>query len=222
MHKLEKKIIASLICLTFIMLAVTSSSAITVEQQESKAEEPVKETTISTETVTIYRCGPDGSVTPVELNLELGDEQDIGDAMIAQCDELLENDEEMQNLLKALNLSIFCRVKSKGRGFHYKTMLLEKLYLRYLLWKLQLPRVASLLAKPLIFCRYAGDSTAKTIMKPLIGKNAKEKEMEGAHFVIVNSFIGYTTWVGRISITPLNILPKAFSGYARFAFCKKL
>ena len=221
MHKLEKKIIATFICLTFILLAVTSSSAITVKQQDLENEEPVKETTFFTETVTFYRHGPDGSVKSVKLNLELEGKQDIGDAMIAKCDELLENDEEIQNLLKGMNLSVFCRVKSKGIGFHYKTMLLEKICLRFLLWKLELPRVATWLAKPLIFCRYKEDSNAKTEFKPLIG-SGKDKEMEGEHFVVVNSFIGYTTWVGRISITPLNIIPKAFSGYARFAFCKEL
>jgi len=224
LYKLEKKLIAAFISLTFILLAATSSSAISVEKQKLNVEESVENPEISTETVTVYRCGPDGSITPVELNLELDENQDIGDAIVAQCNELLENDEEIQNLMQKSNISLglFTRIYSKGRGFHYKTMLIEKIGLRYLLWKLQLPRIASLLAKPLIFCMYGKDLTARTVLKPLLRTNTTEKVMEGAHMVIARNFIGYTTWVGRFSITPLNIIPKAFSGYARFAFCIKL
>ena len=121
-----------------------------------------------------------------------------------------------------LTFGVLTRIYSKGRGFHYKTMLLEKVAFRYYLWKLQLPRIASLLTRPLVFCSYSSDLTAKTVIKPLLRFNSTEKVMNGAHMVIARNFIGYTTWIGRFAFTPLNLIPKAFSGYARFAFCIKV
>ena len=224
MNKIVKKSIAIIICLTFLMLAVTSSSGVTVNQMKSDAYEQVGEIKISTKIVTVFRCGPDGSVKPIELNLEYEESQDIGDALLEQCDELLENDEEIQELINQNNntFGFVVRINSKGRGFHYKTMLLEKIYLRYLLWKLTFPRIATLLAKPFVFCRYAKDLTAKTIIKHLLRKNETERVIEGAHSVFVNSFIGYTTWIGRFAYAPMTFIPRVFSGYGRFVFTNKL
>jgi hypothetical protein len=221
LRKLEKKLIAISMSLAFLMSGLATASALTVTNKVDEQEETPSETDLITKTMTFYRCGLDGSVKTIELNLELEEEQDIGDALIAQCDKLLENDEEMQEILQQKQnntFGIFVRIQSVGRGFHYKTMLFEKVYLRYLLWKLGFPRVATLLAKPLVFCSYSQDFNAKTIIKPL-RKNAEEKVMEGCHSVIVNSFIGYTTWVGRFAYAPMTIIPRVFSGYARFAFC---
>ena len=226
MNKIVKKSIAILTCLTFVMIAVTSSSAVNVRQQEEENEEIVEDAIFSTETVTIYRYGPDGSVTPIERSITLEEGQDIGDALIAQCDELLENDKEIQKLLNDdepnIMTGLFVRVQSKGSGFHYKTLLLEKLYLRYFLWKLVLPRAATILAKPLVLCIYKKDFNAKTIIKPIRLKASEEKEINSTHLVIVNSFIGYTTWVGRFAYAPLTIIPRAFSGYGRFVFTKRI
>lgn len=48
------------------------------------------------------------------------------------------------------------------------------------------------------------------------------KTILGNHSVLVRNFVGYTTWCGRFSQSPLDILPRAFCGYARFVVCNKL
>ena len=157
--------------------------------------------------------------------IELEESQDLGDVLIEQCDILLENDEEIQQIVQQANnksiFGFFTRVQSTGKGFHYKTLLLEKLYLRYLLWKFQLPRIAPFFAKPFVFCRYGNDLTAKTIIQPILwGNETAPRIIEGTHSVFVNNFIGYSTWFVRFSYSA--ILPRTFSGYGRFAFCNKI
>jgi len=174
-------------------------------------------------TLTLYRYGSDGSITPVKVDLKLKKGQDIDEAIVSICDQLFENDNEMQNILKTSNFTggIFCKVKSHGRGFHYKSMFPEKILLKFALFKLGLPRVSSILRKPLIVCRYSKDLKAKTTIMPLISGNTTTT-VEGNHTVIVYNFIGYTTWISRFSKSPLDLLPRAFSGIARFAICNKL
>lgn len=224
MNKIIKKSTVIFLCLSFLMLAVTYSFGANINKIISDVNEVIKETEISRETVVIYRCGPDGSIIPIGVNLELKEGQNIGDALISKCDQLLKNDKEINDLLDQPNntFGFIVRIQSMGKGFHYKTRVIEKMYLRYLLWKFTLPRISTLLARPLIYCRYAKDLTAKTIIKPLLGKNQSEITLQGAHSVLVNNFIGYTTWLGRFAYAPFTIIPRAFSGYARFAIINKL
>ena len=115
--------------LTFLTSGIITASAITI--QENKVGEQ-KETTPLTKTVILYRHGIDGSVTPFEVNLNLEDGQDIGKVMADKCEELLENDEEIQKFLALSDykLGVLCKVKSHGRGTHYQTVLLGKLVAR--------------------------------------------------------------------------------------------
>lgn len=225
MQKLEKKLIALLVAVGFLTVGLTTTSAVNIGNNKiNDPEETSPEISIQLVTITLYRYGPDGLVTPIKVELELEEGQDMVDAIVAKCDELLENDEEIQQLVdRATNKSIFglfCRVTSSGAGFHYKTMLLEKLYIRYLLWKLNLPRIAPFIAKPFVFCRYKSDDEAKTIITPILGNKTDSREIEGTHSVFVNSFIGIAGWIGRFSYTLLT--KRAFSGYGRIAFCNKL
>jgi len=224
MNKMIKKSTAIFLCLIFLISAVTYSSGTSINKIILKADKLIEESEISRETVIIYRCGPDGSIKPISVNLELQEGQDIGDALISKCDQLLEDDKEIKVLLDNPNntYGFIVRIQSIGKGFHYKTRVLEKMYLRYFLWKLTLPRIATLLARPFLYCRYAKDLTAKTIIKPLLGRNQSEITIVGAHGVFVNNFIGYTTWLGRFAYAPFIIIPRAFSGYARFAIINKL
>lgn len=239
MNKLTNKFIAMLICLTFIMLALTTSSAIDVQQQNSKSEETTDQTP-TTETYTFYRHGPDGSVTPLEIDIDLEEGQDIEDAIDAKCRELLENDVEIRSIiddLKNITIGAVVYIESSGKGFHFHTKLLEKLFLRFWQWKLLIPRIAPFFATPLVFCRYHEDPDARTYFKtispskwismylpPLINKILWRQErnvtINGTHSVTVNSFIGITTWPGRISFTPLNVRAKRFFGYGRFVLIR--
>lgn len=224
MNKLEKKLIVIFMSLTFLMSGLTTISAISIEKPKvEELGDIVSDSLIFPKKVLIYRHGPDGSITPVEVDIEPEEDQDIGEAILEELDELLENDEEIQDLLQLPNITfgLGVRIKSRGKGFHFQTLLFEKLAIKFVLFRLGLPRIAPIIAKPLIYCKYLKDPKAKTTIKTLYGFG-KEKVMEGNHTVIANYFIGYTTWFRRFSISPLDIMPRAFSGFARLAFCKEL
>jgi hypothetical protein len=227
LHKLEKKLIVIFMSLTFLTSGIITASAITI--QENKVGEQ-KETTPLTKTVILYRHGIDGSVTPFEVNLNLEDGQDIGKVMADKCEELLENDEEIQKFLALSDykLGFLSKVKSHGRGTHYQTVILGKLVARFILFRLGLPRLHTLLTKPLVYCRYKekrteNDEPANTTITPLLFKNiSKPRYMEGKHQVIVYNLLGYTTWLRRFSFSPFDVLPRSFAGYATLVICRKL
>jgi len=208
-----KKTIVMLSCLVILMPAISVAYGETIEEKA-----------ISTETITLFRYGPDGSITPVKVKIDNKDGKDIGEAIADKCEELFVNDAEMQNYMEKsignFTISIgVLKVKSHGRGFHFKTKLLEKMALNFILFKLDLPRLGVMAKKPLIFCKYSRDARANTTITPLLRTNAK-KSIEGPHSVVAINFIGFTTWFGRISISP--ILPRAFFGIARLVACKSL
>jgi hypothetical protein len=126
--------------------------------------------------------------------------------------------------LENLTFGFVCRVKSHGRGFHYKSMILERIMLRFVLIRLGLPRITTILHSPLVVCRYAKDDSAKTTIIRLFGNNTtnKTKIVDGNHTVIAQNFIGYTTWIGRFSKSFFDLFPRAFAGIARFVVCIKL
>ena len=208
----------------FLTSGIATSSAITIQKNEiGEQGGTLSEIAPLTKTVTLYRHGIGGSVSPVEVTIELDDCKDIEDVIADKCEKLLENDEEIQNFLKESNSNVrfFCKVKSKGRGFHYQTLLLEKLLVRYLLFRLNLPRIHTLLNKPLVLCRYKKDPKANTTITSLIFQNTK-RYMEGKHMVIAIYFLGFTSWWRRFSFSPLDILPRAFVGFANLAICRSL
>ncbi len=215
MRKFEKKLIAIVVSLAFIITGISSASAINTNEVEKTRE-------VSTFPVTIYRYGIDGSMEPMEINLKLEKGEDLGEAIADKCQELFENDEELQEYLTStgIKLGFLCKIKSRGRGFHYQTKLIEKLILRFIRFRLALPRINTLLTSPFVFCRYKKDLKANTTITSLLLNNSKY--MSGNHTVIVRNFIGFTTWFGRFSFTPLNLIPKSFFGVAKFAICIKL
>jgi hypothetical protein len=235
MNKLIKKSIAMLICFTFIFLTVTSSTATDVQQKNVIYDNPDQELTTTSETITLYRHGPDGSITPIEVDISLEDGQDLEEAIDAKCREILEEDEEIQEQVKALQNLTFGAVvfvQSKGKGFHYQAKLIEKLVLRFWLWKLLIPRIALFMASPLVFCRYAKDPDAETyyetiapskLLNPYLGnlselfwRQDKNVTIKGPHSVVINSFIGIT-WGGLWSIRRFNFFGRAsLMGYGRF------
>ena len=213
MQKLEKRLIVILVSLVFVISGLTVSS--------ENIQEKTQISTL-TKTVTIYRYGIDGKVLPFDINLFLENGKDIEEAISEKCDELLQNDQEIQSYLKISNNSfgMLCKVKSRGKGFHYQMVLLGKLVIRYILFRLGLPRIHTLLSKPVILCKYPKDPKANTTITSLLFN--RTTPMEGNHSVMVFNFIGYTTWCRRFSFTPFNFIPRLFVGYAQFVVCKKL
>lgn len=219
MRKIEKKFVVILMSLVFILSGLTSASAISIRGNKVGEQEiPTTETGILTKTVTLYRVGPDGSYTPIKVNLELKDDLDLDEAIDNKLDELLENDKEIQQLLNESTptFGLAVRIKSKGKGFHFQTLFLEKLLIRFVLFKLGLPRITPIIVKPFIFCRYPRDPNANTTIKPILRPNVT-KYGEENHSVIIRNFVGYTTWCRRISFSPFNVLARRLSGYAKWA-----
>jgi len=222
MNKNLQKSFVMLVCLIFISssLAISAVSKVSVEQVKETSEE-----------VTLYRCSPDGSINPVKVSIELKEGQDFGDAIADRCEELTKKDYEMQSFLDKLvnsskvnrTLGVFKLVKSKGCGFHFKMKPYLKFTLTKRLFSLIIPKITVQAHIPLIYCKY-NDSKAYTIVKPLQRTNNTNATeiMEGNHSVIALRFIGYTSWVGRFSWTPLDRIPRSFSGIALFVGTKAI
>ena len=218
--KIRKKLLVTIISLLFLTTGVVSSYANEINKSIEKTEEAPEENVQLSTVVTLYRHGVDGSIKPLNVNIKYWDNEDLGDAIAEKCEELFKNDDEFKDLenLSNIKLGFYSIVSSKGRGFHYQMALLGKLTIRYVLFRLGLPRVHSLFITPLIVCKYKNDPKAKTTIKSII-LGGRTKEINGSHMVIAHNFIGITSWIGRFSFTPLNILPKSFFGIARFTFC---
>lgn len=209
-----KKTIVMLVCLTMLIPAISVACSENIEET-------------STETITLFRYGPDGSITPVKVKIDTSDGNDVGQAIADKCEELFVNDAEMQNYVeKTISLGNYTismgilKVKSYGRGFHFKTKFLEKAALNFILFKLDLPRLGVMAKKLLVFSKYRGEK-AKTTIDPIL-RNAENttKIITGPHSVVAINFIGFTTWFGRISIAP--IIPRAFFGISSIVVCKDL
>ena len=225
MNKGYKKITAILITITFLLTLASTSSAFSIKKENLNFEEKTQtEEEFLEETVTIFRHGLDGSINPIEVDIRYKEGQDVSEAINEKCDELLLEDNEIQDFLgNVSNISIgaFCKIQSKGKGFHYQMKLLGKIAIRYILFRLGLPRIHTILNKPVILCKYKNDPKANTTITSMILKGRKQFT-EGDHIVFVHSFVGYTSWFGRFSFTPFNLFPRSFTGYAKFATCIQL
>jgi hypothetical protein len=190
-------------------------------------------------TMTIYRVAPDGSTTPVEV--DVGEEtEDIGKYLESKCSELFEEDVEMQSFIQKLqkketndsNLSYnfgLIRVKSHGRGFHIKTKLDLNFNSKFIFLRIFLATFLISPRKSLVVAFY-NDEKANTTFYPIVRSKFNPdsvKHLEGNHTIIVGKFYGYTTWTGRFSCLLSEIffqktlLPRAFSGVGRLVVCYK-
>jgi len=229
MNKLVKKSIALFIFLLFIISAVTISSAATIKKEATiNSEEnlstqkinPVKE-------ITLYRYGPDWTITPKKVMIKLVKEQDLGEAIANKCDELMENDIEIQNLIKKERdneTRILSKIWSVGRGFHFKTKIRLQMVKRIKLFPFLPPYFRTAIFIPTNFCKYSKDPKAKTVITPLsIGsiKFGENLTIDGPHSVLTLGFIGYSGWIGHISYLGF-IMRTGFVGFTLYASCKKL
>jgi len=229
MNITTKKLVIIFICLALLLPVIFVSSAEGQKSFESSKNMNLIEEYYIKKSYTIYRFGPDGTISPVQVEIDVGKGQNLGESIADKCEELFENDKEMQSIfeieLENLTFGFICKIKSQGKGFHYKSMYLEKIIARIALFRLGLPRITTILHAPLIVCRYPNDLNAKTKITQLFALNETAnttKIVEGNHTVIAQNFIGYTTWLGRFSKSFLDIVPRAFSGFARFVICNKL
>lgn len=240
MLKKIKKTIAIVLCLMFLTTIFTNVNALEVKK---KAEEDIEEENI--ETITFYRIGIDDSITTVSIDINLEENKDIEEILEDECRELFEKDPEFQSYIQdekenlndedeVDNLGLLQNfigawgillVSSRGKGLHLKTKPIYSIYLKLNLLKLKLPRFIVRKIISLMFCRYPEDPNSKTTIIPLIRTSINPcsiKKMTGNHSVYVHRFMGYTTWLGRKSCSPLDIIPRAFYGIARRVVCHKL
>jgi hypothetical protein len=207
---------------------MTTSSAITINSEKVTVEENTQDESLQTQTITLIRFGPDGSETPIEIDIELDDEKDPTETIIEKCNELLENDIEMQSFFNSeendsndsgLTLNCFSKVTSRGRGFHFKT----KLRLRFILIKkllsLCLPKINVHLFRKWIICNYRNDTKAKTEITPRLSNVTKT--VNGSHLLIMRHFVGFALWPGRFEKSPFDILPRLVVGRARIVLTYK-
>ena len=229
MNKLVKKSIAIFICSLFIISAVTISSAATIKKEETiTSEENLSTETISpVKEITLYRYGPDGIITQKKVMIKLEKEQDLGEAIVNKCDELMENDIEIQNLIKTAEdneTRMLAKIWSVGRGFHFKTKIRLQMVKRIKLFQFLPPYFRTAIFIPTNFCKYSKDPKAKTVITPLsIGsiKFGENLTIDGPHSVLTIGFIGYSGWIGHISYFGF-IMRTGFVGFTVLASCKKL
>ena len=230
MKKTVKTSIAILACL----LLLISSTGYSLAKETKKDEEQ------QSMTVTFYRYGIDGSITPINTEIGVGKGQNVEEKLANKCSELLQNDGELQNILENLTLNFtvaagFLFVKSSGKGFHFESKtrtkllkrpkILSKLLSKIKFFKIKLPKLKLFDKKPYLFCRYPKDPEANTTITPIVRSIVNEsyiKNVQGNHSVFVYDFVGYTTWCGRFSFSPLDVLPRAFAGYGRVIICNNL
>lgn len=212
MYELVKKsivIVMSLVFLTSGLAAASVENGVSVD------------TSKFTKIMMLYRCGPDGSITPVLVDITLEEGQDVEEAIADKCSELIESDIEIQNFVNQNNSTgMLSKIKSHGRGFHFKTKIRISLVKRIKLFQMLPPYFRIQTKIPVIYCKYAEDARANTTITPLLGGNATY--IEGNHTIFALGFVGFVGWLGHFSKSPLDLIPRYINGYAMLVRCKKL
>lgn len=228
MRELVKKLSVIFVTLIFLVLGSTVASVASVQEGPSDESE-------FTRTVTLYRYGPDGSVTPISVNYDPADGQDIDEVIVEKCSRLLENDPVIKNYIFdgniSINLSGISRVRSKGVGFHWKSpfgiRIPFTIVLRYGMFQIVPLRykIFGMNVIPRVYCEYLEDENAFTEITPLstpLRHNGDTIPIEGNHTVAVYGFIGYTGWRGmNAQYIDDHGIRAGFDGYAFFVACAK-
>ena len=220
MRKNLKKVIATLFCLIFLISISTSANSVSIQRAINEKEENIVEEDIFTDIITLMRFGPDGSETPIEVEIEIKEGQDYYDAVLEKCNEILENDEEITSYFNSVDennsnssfkLGYKAKVLSYGRGFHFKMKWKLTFFLMNRIFSIFLPKIRMRLNRPLIFCNYGNDTGAKTIIGPNKLVN-QTQSINGSHSILLKNFVGIALWSGhfqRTSSIPRLILGKA-------------
>ena len=211
--KIMKQSLALVLCVIFLSTSV--STAVVSEENEEVKNIPKK--------VTLLRYGPDGTVKPVEVDVTIDDGENLEEALADKCEELCEKDVEIQNFInkfainntnRTFGLGVLKKVKSSGRGFHFKSILRIEIKIKRKLLSNLLPKIK---IRPFVYCNYKNDPNAYTKISPILSNSPNSsKIISGSHKVLAIGFIGYTTWLGRTSFSPIDIFPRSFSGISLF------
>jgi hypothetical protein len=199
MNKWQKRMMAILTIFTLLSISVVTAQSAVIKNVVNENEDITSEKT--TKTVTVYRFGTDGSVQPVNIEIDVEDGQDINDVIAEKCEQMMENDLEFQSL--ALNnttsFSALSIVKSKGRGLHLKLSPRIQYIKNYKLFPMLPPYFRTAIFIPIVFCKYSRDLKASTTIKPLLNPN-NTRVLKGIHSVLCVGFYGFKWWIGRVSL----------------------
>jgi len=225
MYKLIKKI-SVIFTLLLLLTAGLASTSIAFSGETPHEAIPL------TKKVTLYRYGPDGSIRPIRVDIELAKGQDMAEAILEECSELIDSDTVIQSYLSGnkpnISMNMFSRITSKGKGSHLKSPFSIRIPFLFLLkygLLQELPLIYRILGPrlfPLVHCNYSNDENARTYIKTEpspIRPDPIEITIEGKHEVWVSWFIGYTGWLGSSAgFYDKRGLTTGFDGYASFIF----
>jgi hypothetical protein len=200
MRELTKKLTVTFVLLLVLISGFAGASV-------SSAKESSSDDSACAKTVTLYRYGPDGTVTPIRTNVYLEGGQNLDEVIAEKCSELLDNDIEMQNYVSSnglKNISYWSHVSSWGIGQHWKSpfrfhipllvLLRFKLFPDVPLWY----KIFGINVIPWVFCSYMNDENAHTKIETLPTPTRPDNTtiINGMHNVTAFAFFGYTYWRG--------------------------
>lgn len=235
MRNLNIKIVVISITL-FICIAnvATASLVYTPPLDTSTSERSPIETLETITTMTIYRYGPNGSIKPIQIEINQKEGQTLGDILVNKCCDLLENDRELQKFCQDytnVNNTLLAKVASQGKGFHLKTTIHINLirlvkFLPFLklvkLFPWYPPFYSVRTNIPLIYCRYPRDDNATTSITRISGEKNETIYVQGNHSLCAIGFIGFTSWFNHRSFSPFDVIPRAFAGYTLLIYYTEL
>lgn len=220
MHKFEKIIIALFMIFIILISGLPIASSISISKSNPNNDENLSTSTI--ETVTLFRYGTDGSITPIEIEIEVEEGTDIYDAVEEKCLELIKNDEEFKDVLANPNISrnITSLVSSRGKGFQFNFIFTIKWMKMLDFFQLLPPFQYRRLPIPVVYAKYKKDTLAETKITPILDiKNTSI--IKGPHSVSVIGFIGFKWWRGHISWRGF-IIRTGFVGFSVYTKTKRL
>lgn len=196
------------------------ASSISISKSNPNNDENLS--TIKIETVTLFRYGPEGSITPIEIEIEVEEGTDIYDAVEEKCLELIQNDEDFKDVLANPNISrnITSLVSSRGKGFQFNFVFTIKWMKMFDFFQLLPPFQYRRLPIPVVYAKYKEDTLAETKITPILDIT-NTSIIKGPHIVSVIGFIGFKWWRGHISWRGF-IIRTGFVGFSVYTKTKRL
>ena len=218
---LLKKIITILVILCFLTAGIAVASGENVKNiYFNKIDEEFHEKDEKTLTIILCKHGLDGSRIPIEVEIDLEDGKNLEDAIEEKCYELLEDDPEIKSLLEDnVTQELIMKIKSKGRGLHFRFNSRIQFFKLYKIFPLLPPYFRTFIPVPLIFCQYKNDKRANTTISQIGGNNSTY--VDGPHRVISIGFYGVSWWVGKISLVGF-VIRSGFVGISLLTRIKEL
>jgi hypothetical protein len=227
-REITKKLTVISVLLLFLVSGFAGASFASIKDNLS-------DDSVNNETVTLYRYGPDGTVTPIQVNIDLEDGQNVDEAVAEKCSELFNNDMAMRSYLSdgnsSINFSGMAHIRSVGTGFHWKSPVGFRIpfttILRYRMFSVVPLRYKLFGMKviPRVYCEYLNDKDAVTEITPLptpMMHSGNTTRIEGNHTVAIFGFVGYTGWWGmNAKYIDAHKMRTWIDGYAFFTACVK-